>query len=249
MDETLEYIDNYFKGEFPPSQAVQFEKRILEDPAFAGEVAFYLSSVQAARDQLSDDKKLRFREIYRMSEPERARNADLHSLPVKKLWAWVSVAAAILLIVAGWWLFLKSPTPQQLADRYVRQNWEQPGLKMGAAPDSMQAALRLYYDHRFQQAGAAFEKMAGSDSANSDAKMYSGIVSFRLKDYDKALFWFGQLEKHTELYSNPAKFYQAVTLMERGRPGDIQQAHQLLQQVIEKDLDEKRIAQEWVKDF
>jgi hypothetical protein len=250
MDETLEYIDDYFKGEFSPTQAVQFERRILEDPAFAGEVAFYLSAAEAARDQLSEDKKTRFREIYRLSGQGPARQADRRMPPVRKLWAALSVAAVILAIVAGWWLFLKPATPQQLADRFARENWKSLDLTMGATVDSMQAALRLYNDGQVREAGIAFEKMVGSDSSNIFAKTYAGIVSFRLKDYDKALFWFGLLEKkHKEYYVNPAKFYQAITLMERDHPGDKEQARLLLQQVIEKDLDGKEFAQKWIKDF
>ena len=195
MDETLEYIDNYFKGEFPSPQAVQFERRILEDPAFAGEVAFYHSSAEAARDQLSEDKKARFREIYRLSGQEPARQADRRMTPVRKLWASFSVAAAILAIIAGWWLFLKPATPHQLADRFARENWESLDLTMGATVDSMQAAIRLYNNGQIREAGNVFEKMAGSDSSNIFAKKYAGIVSFRLKDYDKALLWFRLLEK------------------------------------------------------
>jgi tetratricopeptide (TPR) repeat protein len=249
MDETLEYIDNYFKGELPSPQAVQFERRILEDPAFAGEVAFYLSYVQTARDQLVEDKKTRFREIYQLTAPERARYAGQRAVPIKKLWPWLSVAAAIIGIIAAWWLFMKPLNPQQLADQYVREKWAHPGLTMSATTDSMQAALRLYSENKFQEARIAFEKMAGSDSTNNYAKRYAGIVSFRLKDYDKAMFWFGQLEKDKELYANPAKFYQAITLMERSRPGDIQQAHELLRQIVEKDLEGKEYAQKWVKEF
>lgn len=250
MDETLEYIDNYFKGEFPSPQAVQFERRILEDPAFAGEVAFYLSSAEAARDQLSEDKKARFREIYRLSRQKFAPHADRRMAPVRKLWVSLSAAAAILAIIASWWLFLKPATPHQLADRFARDNWGSLGLTMGATVDSMQAALRLYNNGQIREAGIAFEKMVGSDSSDIFAKTYAGIVSFRLKDYDKALFWFGLLEKkHKEYYVNPAKFYQAITLMERDHPGDKEQAHLLLQQIVEKDLDGKEFAQKWVNDF
>ena len=57
------------------------------------------------------------------------------------------------------------------------------------------------------------------------------------------MYYFKQLETHKELYSNPALFYQAVTLMERNQPGDSANAKKLLQEVVEKGLEGKEAAQ------
>ena len=42
MDNT-DYIESYFTNGLVPDQAREFEKRIVSDPGFAEEVAFYLS--------------------------------------------------------------------------------------------------------------------------------------------------------------------------------------------------------------
>ena len=61
--ESLEYIDDYFNGKKLPEETVQFEKRIAADPAFAEAVAFYINAREAAKEQLLQDKKERFRDI------------------------------------------------------------------------------------------------------------------------------------------------------------------------------------------
>ena len=75
--ENMEYIDSYFKGELPSGETGEFEKKIVEDPVFAEEVAFYLSALQAAREESTEEKKKRFREIYRQS------SSVIHARPVK----------------------------------------------------------------------------------------------------------------------------------------------------------------------
>ena len=86
-----------------------------------------------------------------------------------------------------------------------------------------------------------------SDSSVFTAKKYAGITALRLKEYDKALSWFEQMETYKGLYSNPAQILQAVTLMERNQPGDAAKAKQLLQKIVTDDLEGKEFAQEWLK--
>ena len=78
------------------------------------------------------------------------------------------------------------------------------------------------------------------------AKKYAGIVSLRLKEYDKALMYFSMIESDTS-YSNWGKFYKALTLLERDKKGDIEAAKILLQQVRDNELEGKKEAEEWLK--
>ena len=89
-----------------------------------------------------------------------------------------------------------------------------------------------------------FEKIINADTANFDAKKNAGIVSLQLKNYDKALAYFTQIENDPR-FSNPAKLYKALTLMERNNAGDKEQAKELLQQIIQNNLDGKETAQQW----
>jgi tetratricopeptide (TPR) repeat protein len=243
MENYLEYIDAYFKHELQPEEARHFEQRIKEDKSFAEEVAFYLSAKQVLKEEAITEKKKWFKEL----DEQNSSSSKLRSIsPVRKIWVYAGAAAVILFIVSAGYLFVfKQSSPQQMANKYVKENLQSLGVTMGNSKDSLQNALGLYNEGLLNASLVQFESIAQRDSSNNSAKEYAGIVYLRLGNYDKALAYFQQLEKYS-LASNPAIFYQALTLLKRNQPGDKQQARQLLQQVVDNDLKGKETAQHWL---
>jgi tetratricopeptide (TPR) repeat protein len=252
--DSLEYIDDYFKGGLPPEEARQFESRIQDDPVFAEEVAYYLSTLVAFKEEQIAEKKRNFHEIYRQTALEPPQT-ELDASPVSamppqatirpmKRRRWIpALAAAILIgvIALGWILFLSPPTAPKLADQYIRQNLDQLSVKMGPA-DSMQTGITLYDDGKFPEALHQFEGILATDSMNSTAMLDAGIVSLRMEHYDQALDFFTKLQNRTDPHINPSLFYEALTLMKRNRSGDATHAKQTLQQIVQEDLDKKEDA-------
>ena len=117
---------------------------------------------------------------------------------------------------------------------------------MSGREDSLQSGLRLYNEAKFSEALQQFENIVKTDTSNFTAKKYTGLVYLRLRQYDKAITVFTQLQQYTSLYANPATFYLALTLMERNSAGDTTEAKKLLQQVVQNDLEGKEIAQQWL---
>jgi len=111
----------------------------------------------------------------------------------------------------------------------------------------MQTGLRYYNEGKLSEALNQFQSMVRSDTSNYRAKEYAGLTALRLQNYDLALRWFDELKTYTTNYSNPALFYTALTLMKRNQPGDALRAKQILQEIVDKDLDGKETAQEWLK--
>ena len=70
-----------------------------------------------------------------------------------------------------------------------------------------------------------------------------------MDNYDKALGYFDWLAKEQGYFTNPGEFYQALTLLKRNQPGDIQKAKVLLQDVVNKNLTGNETAKEWLKDL
>jgi tetratricopeptide (TPR) repeat protein len=118
---------------------------------------------------------------------------------------------------------------------------------MSGRSDSLQDGLRLNNEGKTAEAFVVFEKLALSDTSGFNAKKYAGFAALRLKEYEKALAYFEQLEIYSGFYSNPSLLMQAVTLMERNQPGDTAKAKILLQKVVANDLEGKELAQEWLK--
>jgi tetratricopeptide (TPR) repeat protein len=146
-------------------------------------------------------------------------------------------------------LFFSNPSlsPQQLADNYIKKELEKLGVMMNSKEDSMQKAMNLNNEGKFNESLQWLEDMIKADTANFDAKKKAGIVCLRLQQYDKAIGYFEQLESYTSLYANPGKFYRALTLMKRNQPGDAATAKQLLQEVVEKDIEGAEVAKEWLR--
>lgn len=249
MENYLEHIEAYFSHKPSAEESTQFEQRIAADPEFAREVAFYLSARQAMNEELVVEKKEWFRQLLLQNN---ALPDPLEKGRVRKMWGYQisAVAAVVICLLIVGYLFLSRSTasPQQMADNYMKENFQKLGVTMSVTKDSLQEGLRLLNDGELKQALQQFEAIIQKDTANISALRYAGIVYLRLGNYDKALGYFQRLEKYS-LYSNPATFYQALTIMKRNLPGDKQQARQLLQQVVEKELEGKETAQQWLKNW
>jgi hypothetical protein len=241
--ENLEFIENYFKGDNNEAQKKQFEKKIMEDATFAEEVAFYISANGLIQQQVQEEKKQRFREVYDQQKVISIKGR------VRNRWRYMAAASVLIAAILITWLFSGNKnSPQQLADKYIMENFQTLSVIMGNQ-DSLQLGLNLFNSKKLTEALSMFETIAKNNPGNSDAKKYAGIVSLRLNNYDKALEYFTQLESNTSLYSNPGKFYKAITLLVRNNAGDKEAAKLLLQEVRQENLEGKTEAMEWLKRF
>ncbi len=241
--DNIEYIEIYFNGNNTEEQKLQFENKILNDPGFADEVAFYISAKRAMKQELYEEKKQSFREMY-----ESQKVVDMKPR-VRSLWKYMAAAS---IIIAGflltWFFSLNSSSPHQMADKYVLKNFQVLNLTMGNG-DSLQTGISLFNSGNLNEALTVFETIENNNASNIEAAKYAGIASLRLNNYDKALKYFSMLVVDTNLYSNPGTFYKAITLLERNEESDKKQAKQLLQEVVDKDLEGKNEAQKWLKNF
>jgi tetratricopeptide (TPR) repeat protein len=238
--DNLDYIENYFTN-IPGSELTrEFEERIKSDPGFAEEVAFYLAAQEVSKEASGLEKKQLFKETYQ-------KNRIVRSVPIKKLVYYIATAAVVSGLIFGTYTFFRPVSPQQLAVQYEKEHLQTLPVTMSGHSDSLQTGLRLYNDGKFSEALTQFENIIRSDTSNFTAKEYAGKTALHLKEYDKAMSWFEQMETYKGLYSNPAQFLQAITLMKRNLPGDAAKAKQLLQNIVSDDLEGKEFAQEWLK--
>jgi tetratricopeptide (TPR) repeat protein len=255
--ENSELIEDYFTSHLDAEQVRAFEKRIESEPAFAEEVAFYLSAHTMSREVSLSEKKQQFRALYQKSQsatdpvvPLFARTTSIKSqpTPIRKLIYYMASAAVVAGIIFGVYTLVKPDSPQQMAIKYEKENLITLGVNMGDDHNSLQTGLSFYNDGKLLQALEVFEQLCQKNNSDSKAIEYAGKTALRLSDYDKALGYFKKLES-VSLFSNPALFYQAVTRMDRNQPGDIDSAKQLLLQVVQKDQEGKEKAQKWLHDW
>lgn len=239
--ENFEYIDDYFKGKKLPEETRQFEEQVVSDSSFAEDVAFYISTHNLLHEKLEDDKKKSFRQLYNQNIIPEKKSFVFRMMP------YIAAAACVVIALAIWLLLSGNPAPQAMAEKYVKQNLQTLSVQMSSKPDSMQMAIQLYNHQQYHEALQIFEALSSHNANDFTAKKYAGIVSLKLKQYDKALMYFSSLEELQGLYTNPGKFYHALTLMSRGKKDDIAMAKKLLQEVISLNLEGKETAEEWIK--
>jgi len=245
MENNLEYIDAYFQGMLEPEEIRRFEQKIAEDPAFADEVALFLSAKQSLREEAAREKKERFRQL--LAEQPSVINIDRDKNVRKILIYRITAAAAVIACMLSVWyfFFVSSASPQQMAQKYIDEKFKTLPVKMSTEKDSIQDGLRLYNEGKYGASLKQFESILQRDTGNYSIKNFLGIIYLRLDNYDKALQYFKQFENDA-LYSNPSQFNQALTLLKRNLPGDKQKARELLQQVRDNDLYGKEFAEKWL---
>jgi tetratricopeptide (TPR) repeat protein len=239
MSEKLDHIDDFFKGELDAEQLELFEKRVLEDPDFADEVAFYLSAVQTLRTGISEDRKAHFTTLY---------NAETKpSFSTFRLWPYLSAAAAIVLILLGVYFFYPNRSAPAIAQSYINKNLSTLSVMMNATEDSIQRGVRLYNENKLDEASQTFEQILKTHPEEYKVMEYAGIVSLRLNNYDNALAHFERLSKATQLYANSGNFYISLTYLKRNRPGDVQKAKAMLTKIVEEHAANEEAARELLK--
>ncbi len=244
--DNLEYMEAYFSGDLSSESKSDFEKRIISDPGFAEEVAYYISLKKAAASLLQEERE-RFKPAYEKYKLKRPKEIIRAKVMIRRIWPWVTAAAILTGVIFGWKIWLGQTSPGSLADKYIATHFQTLSVTMGNRQDSLQAGFQLYNQGRQKEAQEHFEMMSRNDTSSFEAKKYAGIISLRLGNFEKAIHYFTLLEKHTELYANPGKFYHAIALLKRKSPGDKEEARALLEQVIDHDLEGKKEAESWLQ--
>jgi tetratricopeptide (TPR) repeat protein len=245
MNETLEFIEAYFEKKLSNADRESFEQRCMQEENFANEVAFYITSREAIRQKLLEQKQ----QLWTGSTHDGGKSISNNITPVKTLIfrKWLSYAAAACLLVAiAVYFFYRTGSPQQLANTYVQQTLAHISQTMAGSKDSLQKGISFYNTGQYDSALHLFQIIYQTHPNNNDAKKYLGLGYLMKKDYDNALLQFDELA-NKELFSNPGVFFKAVTLLERNGRGDKETAKELLEQVKDKQLEGKQEAAQWLQ--
>ncbi|MEP6683416.1 MAG: tetratricopeptide repeat protein [Parafilimonas sp.] len=243
MSETLENIEAYFKQTLSSEERNEFEKKCTTDEAFAKEVAFYITTRQALHETLLEQKKEEWKEVYH--DEETTPVISIAKRSIFNRYITYAVAACLLLAVSVYW-FEGNKSPRVLASNYVKENFSTLSQHMSGDKDSMTLGIAAYNNKDYEKALSLFEGVEQRDALNDDAKKYAGLAYLQQKNYDKAIQQFDELA-NMNLFSNSGDFLKAVSLMERNKAGDKEEAKQLLHKVITEKEDGSDKAAEWLK--
>ena len=244
MTEDIEYIERYFLGNLSAEEKEIFEKRCEGEPDFAREVSLYVTMRAGLKQALIDEKKEEFSKLY--------QTRDSKPMPVLMPWRsgvmWSAVAAAAsLLIFLSWMLFLKSDSPKELANGYVKENFGSLSATMSEGSDNLQQGIAAYNAKDYSRAESIFLELSKNKKYAMEATKDLGLTFLARQQYDDALEQFNTLSDNDSLYANPGPFYKAVTLMQRSGPGDEEAAKLILQDIVKKELPGHKVASGWLR--
>ncbi len=246
MSDNLEYIESYFEQKLTVADKELFEQRCSNDEDFAADVAFYISTRQAVRLSLLEQKRL----VWQKAAQQQTQPASVEA-PVRKMFfsKWLPYAAAACILAAIAFFSLKGTnSPPQMASEYLAKNMAHISGTMDGSRDSMQAGINFYNLGKYDTALSIFNNYSSTHPENSNAKQYAGMAYLASHKYTKALAAFDELAQQ-KLFSNPGLFYKAVTLLNRDEMGDKDAARKLLQQVKDKNLEGSKQATEWLANW
>ncbi len=222
------YIEDYYRNTLDEEQKKRFEENIIVDPVFAEKVAFYLSTIIAAKQLRRDETIQRFKEIY-YDQKQKTKVVSLR----KRYVYIISAVAAILIFVVGYLIFFQA-TAQELAQQYADSHLSQISETMGKTNDSLQIGISYYNRQKYDSALYILQGFYAHNPNSYRAVEYSGQTYLLLKDYDNAIKQFDILSK-MNLEINKGPFYKAITLLERNKNNDKQQAKILLQKIVKEN--------------
>jgi len=241
MTDSYHYIDDYFNGKMTPSEKEEFEKRCETDPAFAEDVAFMIALEDAAKHQLYKQKKEQFDELYKELSGQKQKRIGLLKMLVPYM------AAACLIVAVALFFIFKPPSPQTLADGYIKSNINTLSVTMGIR-DSLQMGIVAYNKKNYVEAERIFRILNNKPDVSRKAVENLGIVYLVTGRYDEALEQFRTLSQ-LERPDNRGPFYTALVLMKRDQGDDEANAKKLLLEVIKKNLPGRREAEIWVTEL
>lgn len=229
----LERIENYYDHTLSEAEREAFEVELKSNPALVEEVAFWVQARAAAQEEARARRKSEFAQLSK-KVIQRNQRAVTYAL---------SLAASVLLAIGFvWYTFWKefpsdNAISQAWATNYIEKNFSQLNRQLSSNGDSLQLGIISYNSGDLQKAQIIFNQLLERDSLNAEAEKYAGIVSLRRGDYDQAIKHFHHLSTRTDLVSNPGKFYEALTLLQRNESLDKKKAENLLKEVHEGKLE------------
>jgi tetratricopeptide (TPR) repeat protein len=233
----LEKIDKYFNNELSLSERQDFEIQLVKNDELKESVSFYLNTRTAAKQLADDKRRSEFEELRKKLSQKSGDSGKIKPM------IWLSGLAASAVLVVGFWWFSRTPdlATDAVADTYIQEHFQNLPVKMDASADSLQMGLRLFNEQKLSEAQIVFENILKRKNNDSEATKYAGITALRLKNYDKAIQYFKVLASQKDLFANPGKFYQAITLLQQS-PINKKEAEVLLKEVVDNGLEGKEEA-------
>ena len=262
MSDSLEYIEAYFEKGLDEAGKRAFEQQCEQDEAFAQDVALYITTREAMKLALAEQKREQWRAlgdegranrqealsesanipvVPMMQEESRAVTppAPVRKMTARRWWPYAA-AASVLLFAAIYFSDTDRSLRNQIASN-IADELQPASPKMGPS-DPFELGMMAYKNGDYTQALQRFGDVLQADPTHDQALLYKGRTFLIRKNYDSALHYFDKVSA-LDLHSNSGHYDAALTLLERNQKGDREKATGRLQKVVNEKLEGTKQAQ------
>lgn len=217
MENNLNLMDAYFKGELSSQEQIEFDKRLKSDPDFQSE----FQEMKLIKEAIKAEARKDTLQFLKATETSiKTKEITKTHTTMKK---YISVAAGLLLVVSLTYLSLFNGTGEidgaKVFDQYYQTY---PNIAMGAergtSIDLTNLRPQAYYAYdmgNFSQAESTFEKLVESEKTASNY-FYLGLSNIETGNLESAKNNLNTVINNYDEYKEQAQWFLALTLMKSG---------------------------------
>ena len=210
----IELFEKYLAGTLRGNEPSEFEKRLREDPDFAGDFSAFKMLVRGLQRHGLKQQLTGYEAEIR--KEERGKLKIFTTTRILRI-------AALFLFVAGTSTFLYEnfktsvSNPSRLYTEYFTPYRNLAGVR-GNEEHLYARGMAAYSVGNYAEALNYLKKVTKEDSVYKDALLYSGICQLALRNSKEAIEVFKKLQDRDEVYSQQVNWYVALAFLQSERP-------------------------------
>jgi hypothetical protein len=213
----LNQLEDYLLGKLDPAQQQELEQAIAQDEALQQELEEEAKIIKGFR-------QLRFKEMGAIIEEWEEEITEEQAVPDKGKViglgrrGWLSIAAALALLIAGWWWLTYRDAPDAAYYQALAlAEYERPDLRSTAitksAASNADSLFEVAYDYfliqDWEKAEAAIAGIADTSVYSHGAYALQGLISMEQADYEAAVAAFLRSARQG---SEAEKYYNLIVV-------------------------------------
>jgi len=234
-----EDMDAYYQKTATPDLVAKIERRKANDPRFAEELAFHgemvsvIDEVGAEEDFLSKIKEVE-QERTITTIPSTSTPQTAKTFSIRRLIAPLAAAASVLLLIGFFAMqFASNNYSNQALVSNNLENYEMPLIRStDAVQNKLAPAIEAYDQGNYTQ---TIETLAGIEATADnyqEAKFYTGLSYFQLKNYKKAIPFFKGVAASNDIrFTEKADWHQLMAYLSMDDTGE--EFQKLLNRIIQ----------------
>ena len=206
--ENIELFDQYLRGELSAQEMAAFENQLANDPRLQSEFDKHQKAVKAIEFAGIRDKISRIGQ-----EAQQAKTFQTKT--------WVGIAAALVLLVVGYWVIISNQEPSISGDQiFATIHFKDPGLPtlMGETRPNgyMDEFMIAYKQNKYDEALKLSDKLLKQYPNNDTIQFYKAMCYFENGSLEKASQDLAQLQNNNTEIGQKATWYLYMIDLKNG---------------------------------